>query len=261
MQACPSSNAQALTFCRPQLDVEHPEPEGIQFTVLPPLPHLEVSTVNPLPSTLLVGEIACLSICLKNTGAMAMSNISMAVSSPDILLTAPCGSSPFSMPLSMSSGTSVCKEGECNGRSFQADRACADGDPNEEEQLVPGRNKSSNTEAAAPNSPASAWHDTTATEALANGPKLSTSQTAMQLVVDRTRTAGVTVSCTERPGGVTVFNLTVPGNKLGVGQEVKLLLWLRCVLSFARYEFGLHNTAKMDPLSNHCSSYRKTACF
>lgn len=60
------------------LDVDRPAPGGIDFRVLPPMPRLEVSVAG-LPPTLLAGEVVRCSMRLRNSGAMTLQRLSMAV--------------------------------------------------------------------------------------------------------------------------------------------------------------------------------------
>ena len=63
--------------CRVLIDVERPPPAGITFSVLPPMPRLDVVLVG-LEPTLLAGEVVRCTLKLRNSGAMALQGLSMA---------------------------------------------------------------------------------------------------------------------------------------------------------------------------------------
>ncbi len=252
-------SSHALLPChRPLLDAERAPPGGVNFTVLPPMPHLEVTT-PALPPALVVGELLCCPLRLRNTGAMTMHNITMAVATPDILLTAvgvvPAPPTPPATPATAATAVGDGMSGGASGQSSRVSTPDGRATPEEGgssssggaagpgsegradsrlsqqlESLALGAGGSRSSSNAGASADAEAGAAGTAPPPSAAAAAAAVPPWCLPPKGPRRQSAGsavVEVCAAERPGGVTVFSLPPGSSKLGVGQELHLLLWLR----------------------------------
>lgn len=99
------------------LDAEREAPGGLTFTVLPPMPRLEVD-LEGLPPSLLDGQLLRCTMRIKNSGAMTLQHLSLACGSADMFLgestqAADCGPSDEQPASGAADGTEHKGEGDC----------------------------------------------------------------------------------------------------------------------------------------------------